>query len=122
MVEVRAAAETCAGRYAGKKRCVRLVHAPSAEPSKKGVRAVDHIIRANIKIVPLFNDIRGVCIVVDDTEAGAVLGVVAIGFGEEFEICLPGRVDSGSWYHVRLCTGPHELSVSRWIKNLHRTR
>jgi hypothetical protein len=83
VVEVRTAAEPRAGRYIGKKSGVGLVHTSAAEPAKERILIVNHVVRSNVKIIPVFDYSCGVGVVVEQTKTRAILRLVAIWFREK---------------------------------------
>src|SRR5882724_6237389 len=117
MIEVRAAAEACARWNVGEKGGVRLIDASPAEPAEQRVPAVDYIVHANIKIIPIFDYFCGVRVIVEQAKTRAILRVIAIGLGKNFQISLPNRVDSIGRNHVGLRTRPHELQSGGRVEN-----
>ncbi len=97
---------------------MRLVCASPAESAKQRILAVNHIVRANIKIIPVFDYFCGVSVVVEQAPTGTILRMGAVWFRKDIQIFLPDGVDSRCRNHVGLRTGPHELQSGGGVENL----
>ncbi len=82
MVKVRTTAKSCARRDCGKQCGMGLVCPSPAETAKHRILAINHIVCADIEIVPVFDYLRGVRVVIEQTSASTILCVGTVGLGE----------------------------------------
>src|SRR5262249_29255935 len=118
-IEIGARAETRGqGRQA---RGVGLIGLPAAEAHEEGIGRVEDEIAANIKVIPILNQLARVRVVVKErkTDSG-IRGRVAIGFGERFEKSLSDLIDASRRNYVRLRAAAHKLVSSAGIEDLDR--